>query len=204
MDIHLNSIYKSFLTKTVLNDLSYSFVLGENYRVTGDNGAGKTTLFRVIVGLLDMDEGTILGNTNIGWVSSSEVGLFGRLTGRENIDVLAKLIPSKELIELDEMIAIWSRIKSFEAALDTPFFKCSSGMKQVIKIFCSVLHSPKILIMDEPFKSLDYETRRQISKILSEIQFIKTIIFSDHFYHENLIEGSTSLRLTEGKLIDFN
>jgi ABC-type multidrug transport system ATPase subunit len=206
MDIHLKTISKSFCENVVLDKLSYIFEENVNYRVIGNNGAGKTTLFKIMAGILDVDQGHIevSNKSNIGWVSSTELGLFGRLTGRENINVLSRLIHHKNEQELELLITEWSESNTFKEALDTQFFKCSSGMKQVLKIFCAIIHKPHTLIMDEPFRNLDFKTRNQIAEILSNTKFLKSIIFSDHFYQENILENSISLSLEKGKIIDFN
>jgi ABC-type multidrug transport system ATPase subunit len=81
--------------------------------------------------------------------------------------------------KLEKRIAKWNESNSFKKALETPFYQCSSGMKQILKCFIMTLHKPQVLIWDEPFRNLDDKT---CDFLIS--QFWKdpdmTIIWTDH------------------------
>ena len=198
----LNSVTKSFGKKQVIKSVSFDFQVDYNYRISGENGIGKTTLLKMLANILIPDTGEIdfKNQTSIGWVPSTELGLFGRLTGAENIQTISGLLQVDKNFQ-NQMTTNWSKINPFKESLITPFYKCSSGMKQVLKIFCSILHGPELLIMDEPFRNLDESVRLAVATLIQEQSSINQIIYSDHYIQERPFENLVDLSLSQGGLV---
>jgi len=166
---------------------------GEILSLLGPNGAGKTTLLKIFSCLILPNEGqALMGgiDTNhedqvkplIGLVHADERSFYWRLTARENLRFFARLynLPSR-LIDprINELL---KRVEMNEAA-DRPFSGYSSGMKQRIGIARALLHDPRILLMDEPTRSLDpvasLELRSFIIEKLNKRDG-KTILLATH------------------------
>jgi ABC-type multidrug transport system ATPase subunit len=196
--LSVKGIKKHFENKVILNIKSFEFLENKIYRIQGDNGCGKTTLLNILVDLLDVEEGCVeRQKNNISWVSSTELGLYPRLTGCENIQIFSKLM-GREVSS--EILKRWLENEIFFKAYHSQFYKCSSGMKQLLKIFCSFIQSPDILVMDEPFRALSSEMRLFVAKSLKEEVKVKTIIFTDHLLEDYLFEDIQTLILKDGEL----
>lgn len=115
---------------------------------------------------------------NVSWLSASDLGLFERLTGQENIELFANVLKIP-FPELKKKIDKWSRLNSFKSALRTKFFQSSSGMKQILRCFIMTLHSPEFFVWDEPFRSLDIASQEFLSnEFWSHENY--TIVYSNH------------------------
>jgi len=168
---------------------------GKIFGLLGLNGAGKTTLMRLLSTVLKPTSGTAKVNgfdilsepekvrSNIGFLSS-DTALYPRLTAQETVTYFARLNGLEEdLIQkrTDELFKVFD-IESFR---DRRVDKLSSGMKQKVSLARTIIHNPKILILDEPTLGLDVITSRNI------IQFIrkakeedKCVLFSTHIMYE--------------------
>ena len=194
----IKDLKKDFGDKTILDIKSFDFFYGKTYRIQGDNGCGKTTLLNTLTGLLDSDSGCIEKKySHVGWVSSCELGLYPRLTGQENIQIFSKLMNQDVSPNL---LNTWLENETFCSAFSTQYFKCSSGMKQVLKIFCSLIQKPNVLIMDEPFRTLSFEMRTFVARNLGKNPDIGTIIYTDHLLEDHLFDNMIKLELCKGEL----
>lgn len=168
---------------------------GRIFGLLGLNGAGKTTLMRLLSTVLKPTSGTAKINgfdiliepekvrSNIGFLSS-DTALYPRLTAQETVAYFARLNSLEEdLIQkrTDELFKFFN----MESFRDRRVDKLSSGMKQKVSLARTIIHDPKILILDEPTIGLDVITSRNI------IQFIrrakeedKCVLFSTHIMYE--------------------
>ena len=134
--------------------------------VVGPNGAGKTTLLRLIADLLEADAGYVrfcgrelaaLGHQvrrHIGYVSNDERSFFWRLTGRQNLEFFAALYglnKDRARSRIKELLRFFKIDYQ-----DKRFHSYSTGMKRKFALARALLHNPKILLFDEPAKSLDH------------------------------------------------
>jgi ABC-2 type transport system ATP-binding protein len=149
-----------------LGGVSLGIRTGEVYGLVGRNGYGKTTLIKCICSLLEPDSGTIhvCGRLSsgsplavrscIGFVSSDERSFYWRISGRQNLRFFGRLhgIEKRELENRIDALA-----KSFEvtALLDRRFHEYSTGNRQRLAVVRALLHEPKLLVLDEPTRSLD-------------------------------------------------
>ncbi|MEO7144350.1 MAG: ABC transporter ATP-binding protein [Bryobacteraceae bacterium] len=149
-----------------LRDISFTVREGETVGLLGPNGAGKTTLLKIISSLLYPSSGRVLAHgidlvkeslkarSIMGLVTCEDRSFFWRLTGRQNLDFFATLygLPRKKAFE---RIGILFETLGLAYAADQPFHSYSSGMKQKLSIARGLLGDPRIVLYDEPTRSLD-------------------------------------------------
>lgn len=151
---------------TVIRDLSLQIKGGEIFCLLGPNGAGKTTLLKILCGLIIPTEGAAFINGNdstlerqktrkeVGFVINEERSFYWRLTGRQNLRFFAILnnMAGKDTQKRIDEIFELTGLKDVSNEI---FKNYSSGMKQRLAIARALLTDPKIIIMDEPTRSLD-------------------------------------------------
>lgn len=190
--IKITTITKRYKRICALNNLSLEVPKGKVYGLLGENGAGKTTLMRAVTGLIRPDSGqiTVLGEKinhknpeflrNIGAIVESP-GLYGNLTAKENIIISARMHHCD--ISIAQTLLKDVGLEGTNKKRVTFF---SSGMKQRLGIACALVHSPQILILDEPTIGLDpqgvIDLRTLIKKLVSEMEM--TVIISSHILSE--------------------
>lgn len=208
---HVTKYYDNF---RAVNNLSFEVKEGEIFGLLGVNGAGKTTTFRMIMGLLDKTEGNItLNGKKIDYSVSDEIGF---LTEERS------LLPSKTVLEQAIFYGVLKGLteKEIEKRLDKyleefgitdyknkKIKELSKGNQQKIQFIISIIHEPKLLILDEPFSGLDPINVEMFKKEILRLKKKGTmIIFSSHmmehieYFCDSLIilvKGNTVL---EGKL----
>lgn len=183
---------------------------GQVLGLLGPNGAGKTTTLRMLSSALKPDSGSILidgvdvlanpivARQKIGFLSGS-TGLYGRLSGRENIEYFGKLHGmSKSAIH--QKIEELAQLLDLYSFLDRRCENYSTGMKQRVSIARAVVHSPKVVVLDEPTTGLDIMATQTV------LEFIRTlkkqqipVIFSTHHLDEVNELCDTVTVIDEGK-----
>ena len=162
----------SYPKKTVLDHVSYSFADGQITAITGTSGIGKTTLLRVISGLLSPTDGAIESSYQRIAYIFQEPRLFPWMTALENVTEVCK--------DPEKAKHFLSALLPDTEAHDKYPHELSGGMKQRVSIARALSYDPDLLLMDEPFKGLDSETREQVTALLfKEIQG-KTAILVTH------------------------
>ena len=208
---HVTKYYDDF---RAVNDLSFEIKEGEIFGLLGVNGAGKTTTFRMIMGLLDKTEGEItLDGKKIDYSLTDQIGFLTEerslITSKTVLEQaiyygVLKGLTEKEVEEkLDEYLDEFN-IKEYK---NKKIKELSKGNQQKIQFIISILHSPRLLILDEPFSGLDPINVEMFKKIILRLKKNKTmIIFSSHMMEHIeyfcdslviLVKGNTVL---EGKL----
>lgn len=190
--LQVKKLSKTFKKNTVVNDITFTVNPGEIVGLLGENGAGKTTTLRMISTMLKITSGEAIVNNysastdpikvrkEIGILFGGDVGLYDRLTARENIRYFANLygIDNKEA---DKRIDELSRRFQMDEYINKRVAKFSRGMKQKVSIARSIVHSPSVMLFDEPSTGLDVTAARTIQEfILSCKEEGKTILFSSH------------------------
>ena len=208
---HVTKYYDDF---RVVNDLSFEIQEGEVFGLLGVNGAGKTTTFRMILGLLDKTSGTItLDGKKIDYSSSDKIGFLTEerslLTSKTVLEqaiyygVLKGLTPLEVADRLDEYLKEFN----IEEYKNKKIKELSKGNQQKIQFICSVIHDPKLLILDEPFSGLDPINAEMFKKVILRFKKNNTIIILSSHMMEHieyfcdslviLVKGNTVL---QGKL----
>ena len=192
------SFQKAGETFSVLEELSLSIPTGEFFVLLGESGCGKTTLLRSLGGFLKPDSGTIKIDEQIVTAPSKERmmvfqgfdQLFPWFTLEENIVYALKKcgISKKEAISTAKEYLSMTGLSGFEHQYPAAL---SGGMKQRGALARALALKPSILLMDEPFSSLDYLTRQNIQKLVKELtkKIGCTVFLVTHDIEEALILG---------------
>ncbi|MBR2705092.1 MAG: ABC transporter ATP-binding protein [Clostridia bacterium] len=207
--LEIKNVSKYFGKAKVVDNLSFKVKAGEILGFLGPNGAGKTTTIKMILGLLSIDEGTITINgydvkkdfekamEYIGGIVENP-DLYGYMTAVENLKLYAKL----RGIEYGEVYKILEKV-GLEKSMNQKISKFSLGMKQRAGLALSLLHSPKILILDEPTNGLDpvgIKDLRDILKSLAKNNNIAVLV-SSHILSEMELMCDRVVVINEGKFI---
>ena len=189
--ISLQDITKQYNNFTAVKDVSLNVREGDIYGLIGKNGAGKTTLFKLILGLSNPTQGSVVINNsdshadllrerrNIGFLIGSN--FFGYLNAFQNIEYYRKLKGIKDPKETNRVL----RIVGLDG-VDKPFKSYSMGMKQSLGIANAILGNPEIVILDEPVNGLDPQgilDIRNLIKLLNET-YGMTLVVSSHILSE--------------------
>ncbi len=193
--ITVRSVSKSYGNIEAVRNVSFSIEKGEIFGILGPNGAGKSTIVNILNTLVRPDKGDVIidginirGDGNavklIMGVVPQEIALYEELTAYENLMFWGGLynIPKPVLIEnanrtldiVDLSSRKKDRIKTF-----------SGGMKRRINIACSLLHNPRILVLDEPTVGVDPQNRNHIFEVIERLHDEgMTIIYTTHYMEE--------------------
>jgi ABC-2 type transport system ATP-binding protein len=190
--IEITGLTKRFGTVTAVRDLSFTVRPGEVLGLVGPNGAGKTTTLRVLAGIIPPSAGQvrIAGHDLLTDPVSAkralaffpdEPRLFEYLTVQQHLAFIARIygVANHETLTLPllEELEIADRIDSLPGEL-------SRGMKQKLAIACGLLHSPQVMIFDEPLTGLDpLGIRRMKDSILRRAHAGAAIVLSSHLLH---------------------
>jgi ABC-2 type transport system ATP-binding protein len=190
--IEINGLSKLFGTFTAVRDLSFSVRPGEVLGLVGPNGAGKTTTLRTMAGIIPPTSGqiSIAGHDLLKDPINAkralaffpdEPRLFDYLTVKQHLTFVARLygVANHESLSgpLLEELEIADRANSLPAEL-------SRGMKQKLAIACGLLHSPSVMIFDEPLTGLDpLGIRRMKDSIIRRARAGAAIVLSSHLLH---------------------
>jgi ABC-2 type transport system ATP-binding protein len=187
--LELHNIKKYFSTQKAVDDISMTIGQGSIFGLLGPNGAGKTTLLRMITGIFYPDSGEIILNgkkfnaqhdaMSIGYMPE-ERGLYKKMKIGEQALYLARL---KGMSRSDAMDSIkkWFIKFEMESWWNKKVEDLSKGMSQKLQFVTTVLHQPKLIILDEPFSGLDPVNANLIKdEIFNLAKNGSTIIFSTH------------------------
>ena len=188
----INNLTKRFGTKVAVNIADYTIAQGTMLGLVGNNGAGKTTLFRLILDLLQADEGTVhINDINVAkseeWKQHTgafidDSFLIDYLTPEEYFYFLGRAYGLKRE-EIDTRLAPFARFMNGEVLGQKKLIRdFSRGNKQKIGIIGAMLHHPSLLILDEPFNFLDPSSQSVIKHLLAEYnkESGATILVSSH------------------------
>ena len=187
--LELNHLKKYFATQKAVDDISFNINKGSIFGLLGPNGAGKTTLLRMITGIFYPDSGEIIFDgkkfhplddiIKIGYMPE-ERGLYKKMKIGEQALYLAQL-KGLSKAEALEKIKFWFKRFEMQSWWNKKVEDLSKGMSQKLQFVTTVLHEPKLIILDEPFSGLDPVNANLIKdEIYGLAQRGSTIIFSTH------------------------
>lgn len=208
--IEIQGLTKSYGDRLVLKGLELQVKAGEFLTVFGPNGAGKTTLIKVLATLskplggkvwmagLDIRESAAEVRRQIG-VVSHQTFLYGELTAYENLKFYGRMydVPSLEqrIHEVIAMVGLASR-------LHHPVRTLSRGMQQRVSIARAVLHSPSIMLLDEPETGLDQHASAMLGEVLGTLNGgARTVVMTTHSLERGFEMGDRVVILAEGKIV---
>ena len=209
MSLEIKNISKKYGNQEALSNISFSLNKGDIVGFLGPNGAGKTTLMKIITSTLKQDSG--------------EVTVFGKSTISEEIETksvigyLAEhnpLYKEMNVIEYLQFIASLYKIKDFniienivsKTGLENEKTKkieaLSKGYKQRVGIAASLIHNPKLLILDEPTTGLDPNQLVEIRNLITEIGKDKIVLLSTHILQEIPKICNHIIIINKGKIVE--
>jgi ABC-2 type transport system ATP-binding protein len=191
--IEVSGLVKSFESVRALDGISFAVERNEIFGFAGPDGAGKTTTIRILCGLIQADSGTIhvLGydlrteinriRREIGYLSQ-RFSLYPDLSIDENIEFFAEIHGVKDYHKRRNELLEFTRLVPFRKRTAG---KLSGGMKQKLSLACTLVHTPKIIFLDEPTTGVDPVSRIEFWKILSGLKKDGvTIIISTPYLNE--------------------
>jgi ABC-2 type transport system ATP-binding protein len=204
--LELRGVSKSFGDFKAVDKVSFSMDEGSIFGLIGPNGAGKTTTIRMIVNIIMPDSGEIkfLGGNiaadQIGYLPE-ERGLYKKMFVEELLVFMAKL-KSMKTRDAKEQINYWFEKFQINDWRKKKIEELSKGMQQKIQFVSTILHKPKLLILDEPFGGLDPINVNLIKDVILELKEKgTTIIFSTHVMESAEKICDDILLINKGKVV---
>lgn len=207
--LKLENVSKSYDKLKAVDNLSFTIKPGEIFGLLGVNGAGKTTTFRMIMGLLEPDSGTItLNNKSLDYESREKIGflteersLLTKLTVKEQVVYYGTLKGMQEKDILKKLDYWLDRFKVLEYK-DKKIKELSKGNQQKIQFITSIIHEPDLLVLDEPFTGLDPINVEMFMEVIREFKEKgKMIIFSSHRMEHVELFCEKLVILKKGKVV---
>ncbi|OIJ12775.1 bacitracin ABC transporter ATP-binding protein [Anaerobacillus arseniciselenatis] len=208
--VSINNLTKTIKGKKIIDDLSFEIFPGEVFGFLGPNGAGKTTTIRMLVGLISITEGeVIIKGKNVAKnfeEAVSEIGaivenpeMYKFLTGYQNLVHYARMVngvTKQRINEVVELVGLSDRIHEKVRTY-------SLGMRQRLGLAQALLHSPSVLILDEPTNGLDPAGIREIRDYLRRLAAEEglAVIVSSHLLSEMELMCDRIGIIQQGKLI---
>ena len=176
--ITVNKISKSYGKTQALRDVTLTVDEGEIFGLIGPDGAGKTTLFRILATLVLADSGTATVDgldtvkemtgirSRVGYMPG-RFSLYQDLSVEENLEFFASLFGTTVAAGYDSVKAIYSQIEPFRKRRAGAL---SGGMKQKLALSCALIHSPRLLLLDEPTTGVDPVSRKEFWQMLHTLK----------------------------------
>lgn len=205
--ITLEGVWKFYGDYAALRDLTLVVEAGSCCALLGRNGAGKTTLLRILAGLSTFQRGSVsvMGQSPRNEQARSETGFLGHGIGvYEDLPAFDNLLFFGRVAGMKETKKIathWLGRVGLAKVASMPVRQFSRGMRQRLALARTFLHKPKVLLLDEPFTSLDDRAIGMLSELLVEArQSGATIIFSTHQLREAFAIASHVALIENGRL----
>jgi ABC-type multidrug transport system ATPase subunit len=202
-------------SQTALRRISLEVKAGEAVALLGANGAGKSTLLRILATLLLPTRGAaiVAGHDSakepaavrrqLGYHAGTDLGFYARLTGRENLRFFGRLNHLSDSFLRSRIPALAERFELGDA-LEKQVRTLSSGMIQRLSLLRALLHQPKVLLLDEPTRSLDALAATDFRRFLKNEVLHRqgtSLLFASHTLPEIELLGDRVAILKEGELI---
>lgn len=209
--IRADGLTRRFDDLVAVDDLALSVEEGEIFGLVGPDGAGKTTTMRLLTGILEPSAGDAWVAGHHVWREAEAVkeeiaymsqrfGLYPDLTVMENIDFYADIygMPRKGRAERVEELLAFSNLTPFKKR---DAGKLSGGMKQKLGLACALVHTPKVLFLDEPTNGVDPVSRRDFWRILYRLLREKVTIFVSTAYLDEAERCARVALMDKGRIL---
>lgn len=198
ISVSVKNLTKHFGKRNVFSRISFEIKPGQVVAIVGENGSGKSTLFKILVGLLKPDEGKVVLRTNFGYCPQETI-LFDQLTLKENLIYFGSAYGLSE-VEILQKAKPWLQEFKLTAYLNYLVSELSGGSKQKANLIIALLADPEILILDEPYQGLDYESFIKLWQIVHKFrEERKSILLVTHLI-ENENQFDKIFELKQGGL----
>tara|TARA_B100001057_G_scaffold322930_1_gene323177 strand:- start:7366 stop:8142 length:777 start_codon:yes stop_codon:yes gene_type:complete len=214
--LKLEKISLKFGKKTILDNLNLNLNSGQILGLLGPNGAGKSTIFNIILGFLSPDYGSININSKI--VNNYPIyertkkfhlaicpqsgGFFSEMTVHENLKAISEIAIENESFRVEKVNSLISKFE-LDSIRDLKAKQLSGGQQKRLTIALALMSDPKILLLDEPYSSLDILSIRALSEIIVNLQSQSNIsvVITDHNASDLLKVVDSAAILHNGKII---
>ena len=207
--IEFHNISKSYGDKVLIREFNYIVLKNQRLGFIGPNGCGKSTLMKILVGVIEPDEGFMeIGDTiQIGYFSQEAEEMDNSQRVIDYIKDIAEYVPTKDgRITASQMLERFL----FDGNMQyTPIGKLSGGEKRRLYLCKVLMESPNVLILDEPTNDLDIPTLTILEDYLDSFQGIVITVSHDRYFLDNLVErifafeGNGYLQQFEGGYTDY-
>ena len=206
-EVELEHVWKFYGDYAALRDYTLTVEAGSCCALLGRNGAGKTTLLRILAGLSPFQRGRIAlfgepprsegARRRIGFLGHG-IGVYEDLSAEENLTFFARVAGVTGAAKVAEQ---WLDRVGLRRVAAMPVRQFSRGMRQRLALARTFLHAPKLLLLDEPFTSLDDRAIAMLSELLTEARSRgATILLSTHQLREALAIASHVALVENGRL----
>lgn len=206
----VQEVSKAFGARWALRGITFQLRRGEIVALVGPNGAGKTTLLRILALLTRPTAGRVwlgdvmlleqpnVARTHIGFVGH-QTFLYDDLTAAENLRFYARLY---DLPQSEQRLRTVAARLGIEARLNDVTRTLSRGLQQRVTLARTLLHAPRVLLLDEPYTGLDQTAADELDQILAETQRAGgAVLFSTHDLERGLALCDRALILHAGRLV---
>ena len=210
--VEVGELTRAFGSRVAVAGVTFSLAPGDCLAVFGPNGAGKTTLLRVLAGLLKPSSGSArlagialpggaLARSRVGLISHHTM-LYEALSARENVSFAARLYGIRHPGgRVDDSLR---RMSMLERA-DAPVRLLSRGMQQRVSIARAMVHSPQVVLADEPYSGLDDSGARALTALLRELRSAGTaVVIVTHNLAEGLSLATHAAVMQRGKFVRYD
>ena len=209
--LEVKNLTKKFGKRIILGRVSVTLKAGEVVGLVGPNGAGKSTFIKSILGLYNIDEGSVKicgfdvykqhrdALSKVGCIVENP-DMYQNISGRKNLKICALMNDLPKNTDIDSVV----RLVRMESRIDDKVKTYSLGMKQRLGLASALLNHPKLLILDEPINGLDPQgimELRQIVKNISKKDKI-TVLISSHILAEVEQMCDRIIMIDQGKIVD--
>ena len=210
--VRVDGLTRRYGAVTAVEDLSFEVRRGELFGLIGPDGAGKTTTLRAILGLLSPHEGRVETcgldpvkrrrelSGRVGYLSQ-RFSLYGDLSVDENIAFFAEIHGVSGWRPLRDQLLDMVRMTPFRKRLAD---RLSGGMKQKLALACTLVHTPDLLVLDEPTSGVDPVSRRDFWRLLARLQRDGLTVLLTTPYLDEAERCSRVALLHEGRLLAFD
>ncbi len=209
--ISLSNLIKRFASTVAIDRLTFDVRHGEIFGLVGPDGAGKTTTLRILAGVLAADAGSVMMEgcdvlrapeqaKHLLSYMPQRFGLYEDLTVDENIRFYADLFGVNRSVREQQSAKLLSAagMAEFRRRLAG---KLSGGMKQKLGLVCALIHTPKVILLDEPTTGVDPVSRRDFWKVLYELALQGVSIITSTAYLDEAERCHRVALLDRGKLL---
>jgi ABC-2 type transport system ATP-binding protein len=193
--LEVNKLTKKYRDSIALQDISFQVKAGSCFGLLGPNGAGKSTTMKIITGIIEADSGTahVLGmdsrlhadaiRRQVGYIPQ-EITLYDKISAYQNLVFFGEMYGVRGQVLKQKIQEVLEQVGLTDRAMD-PIRTFSGGMKRRINIAASLLHSPKLVILDEPTVGIDPQSRNHIFEMIRTLKAQGvTLVYSTHYMEE--------------------
>lgn len=208
----LEGIHKSWGKRPVLEGADLVVARGRLISISGANGTGKTTLLRIAGGLIHPESGSVTIDglhperdrraylSRLGFLSAGDRALYARLTARRHLDLSARLAlapPQERAAAVDRAIDVFALDDYADRRVD----RLSMGQRQRVRLAMTFVHSPDLILLDEPANSLDHDGLEVLSRYLAMVRERGgAVVWCAPEGSESHLAADTRVHLVEGRL----